>query len=96
MNSVNATQFIRTSKTCLAILLLVSLILIAQNASKMVYSIGILLLILTVLLTFTFNNIPENSSFSGVVKGLIFTWIITGGVVWISVVSAPVLTTLGR
>lgn len=91
-----ATRFIRATKTGLAILLLASLVLIAQRASQLVYDIGVLLAIVTVLLGFTFNNLPEESSFAGIVKGLIMTWIITGGVVGISIVGAPFLTMLGR
>lgn len=91
-----APRFIRNTRTVLAVLLLASLVLIAQRASQFVYTVGVLLTIVTVLLGFTFNNLPEETSFAGIVKGLIITWIITGGVVGISIVSAPLLTTLGR
>lgn len=92
----SARRFIKTTKTCLAVLLLVSLVLIGQHASQLVYAIGILLLIATVALTFTFNNLPENMSFVGIVKGLVVTWVIIAGVVWISVLAAPFLTSLGN
>lgn len=91
-----ASRFIKTTKTCLAILLLASLVLIAQRSSRLVYDTGILLVIVTVLLGFTFNNLPEDSNFAGIVKGLIVTWVITGAVVGISIFSAPFLTMLGR
>lgn len=91
-----ASRLIKATKTCLAILLLASLVLIAQRASQLVYDIGVLLAMVTVLLGFTFNNLPEESSFAGIVKGLIITWLITGGVVGISILSAPLLTMLGR
>ena len=91
-----ASRFIKTTRTCLAIMLLASLVLIAQRYSQFVYDIGILLVIATVLLGFTFNNLPDESSFAGIVKGLLITWIITGAVVGISIYSAPLLTMLGR
>lgn len=91
-----AKWFIKNAKSFLAILLLLSLVLIGQNASFIVYKIGILMIIAVVILEFTFNNISEDSSFYGIFKGLVITWIITGGLVGISILIAPVLTSLGR
>lgn len=92
----SARRFIKRTQTCLAVLLLLSLVLIGQRASQSVYAIGLMLLIFTVLLVFTFNNIPEDTTPAGIVKGLIATWVITAGVVWVSVLAAPILTALGR
>lgn len=92
----SAARFIRSVRTMLALLLFVSLVLIAQQASQLVYDIGILLVMATVLLGFTFNNIPDDASYAGIVKALIITWVIVGCVVGISIESAPFLIMLGR
>lgn len=95
-SAASASRFIKAVRTGLAILLFVSLVLIAQQSSQLVYNIGILLVMVTVLLGFTFNNIPDESSAFGVVKALVITWVIVGCVVGISIESAPFLIMLGR
>ncbi|TAM86372.1 MAG: hypothetical protein EPN41_10055 [Candidimonas sp.] len=80
----------------LAVLLLLSLALIGQRGSVDLFKGGVLLVIITVLLGFTFNNIRENSNTRQVIVALLITWLITAAVVAISIVIAPLLTTLGR
>lgn len=80
----------------LAISLLVSFILIGQGSGIRLFGIGVIWAIVTVFLGFAFNNVPERSSFKGVIYALAFTFIVTGFVVWLGIVIAPVLATLGR
>jgi hypothetical protein len=84
------------TRAVLAVSLLVSFVLIGQDSSITLFGIGILLALATVLLGFAFNNVPRRVSVKGAIYALLATIIITGLLVWVSIVIAPVLATLGR
>lgn len=80
----------------LAASLLISFVLIGQGSGIRLFGIGVIWAMVTVFLGFAFNNVPERSSVKGVMYALIFTTVITGLIVWLGIVIAPVLATLGR
>jgi lipopolysaccharide export LptBFGC system permease protein LptF len=83
------------ARSVLAVLLLVGLVLIGQKVSSRLYTFGILLTVVVVVLGFTFNNIGEDRSGRQVVVPLLATWVIVAVIFGLAFVLAPVLTRLG-
>lgn len=75
----------------LIIVMFVSLAFIAQQWTKMLYQIGLPLLMLAAFLQIAFGNIPPNTGFKKSMVMLAITWLITGALFVISVKLAPTL-----
>lgn len=83
------------ARSVLAVLLLVGLVLIGQKVSSRLYTFGILLTVVVVVLGFTFNNIGEDRLGRQVIVPLLATWVIVAVIFGLAFVLAPVLTRLG-
>ncbi len=77
-------------------LLLVGLVLIAQQWNRDVYRVGMLLLIGTTLIQMTFGNIPPQATLAQTAKYLLIGFAILGSVVAISILLVPTLLQIGR
>jgi len=90
------TPFAALLQTILIGLLLLSLVLIAQQWSKDLYKIGLVMLIVTALVQIPFGNVPPDSKFGPSMKFLVIGVAILAGVFAISIALVPTLLTLGR
>ncbi|MCC6801860.1 MAG: hypothetical protein IT319_03160 [Anaerolineae bacterium] len=88
--------FASVAKGALIILLLFSFVLIAQNANKSVYQLGLLLLVFFTLLQIVFGNIPSTANFRQTLVYLLVGAVIIVALVVFSVAIAPSLIHLGR
>jgi L-lactate permease len=77
-------------------LLLLSMILIAQQFDRGVYRVGMLLLIGTTLIQMTFGNIPPQANVKQTMKYLLIGFAILGSVVAASILLVPTLLQIGR
>ena len=76
--------------------MVVGFLLIAQGASKMLYQIGLPLLMLAALFQIAFGNIPPRANFATSMKLLAVTWVIVAAVFGLGILLAPYLIDLGR
>lgn len=88
--------FASIAKGVLIILILICFVLIAQQASKQIYQIGLLLFIIFTLFQVAFGNIPSSSNFKQTVLYLGIAAVIIVGLVLLSIQIAPTLIHLGR
>lgn len=88
--------FASIAKGVLIVLILISFVLIAQQVSKPVYQIGLLLLIGFTLIQVAFGNIPASATFKQSVLYLGIAAVIIVGLVLFSIAIAPTLIHLGR
>jgi hypothetical protein len=88
--------FASFAKAALIVLLLFSFVLIAQQASKAIYQIGLLLLIVFTLLQIAFGNIPSTATFKQSALYLVIAAVIIGALVIFAIALAPSLVSLGR
>jgi hypothetical protein len=88
--------FASFAKAALILLLLFSFVLIAQQGSKQIYQIGLLLLIIFTLLQVAFGNIPASANFKQSMLYLGIAALIIGGLVIFAIAIAPTLVNLGR
>ena len=88
--------FASLAKGALILLLLFSFVLIAQNANKSIYQLGLLLLIVFALLQIAFGNIPSTATFKQTVLYLLIAAMIITSLVLFSIAIAPSLIHLGR
>lgn len=77
-------------------LLLVGMLLIAQQWSRDVYRIGMLILIGTTLVQMIFGNIPPQANLARTLKYLLIGFVILGSVVAFSIQIVPSLLQIGR
>ena len=75
----------------LIVVLLVGLVLIAQQASVTLYKIGLPLLVVSAFLQIAFGNIPPRARFGRSMAMLALTWAIVAALFYISVQLAPTL-----
>lgn len=75
----------------LIIVMFLSLALIAQQWNKLLYQVGLPLLMLAAFLQIAFGNIPPNTGFKKSMVMLAITWLITGALFYVSVKLAPTL-----
>lgn len=88
--------FASVAKAVLIILLLFSFVLIAQNSSRSIYQLGLLLLIFFTLLQIAFGNIPSTANFRQTMLYLVIAAVIIVALVLFSIAIAPSLIHLGR
>lgn len=88
--------FASIAKGVLIILILISFVLIAQQGSKQIYQLGLLLLIIFTLIQVAFGNIPSSATFKQTVLYLGIAAVIIVGLVLLSIQLAPTLIHLGR
>lgn len=88
--------FASVAKGALIILLLFTFVLIAQNANKSIYQLGLLLLIFFTLLQIAFGNIPSTATFRQTLLYLLIAAVIITALVLLSIAIAPSLIHLGR
>jgi FtsH-binding integral membrane protein len=77
-------------------LLICSFILITQNFNRSVYQWGVLLLIVSTLFQIVFSNIPPSTGFVRSLIYLVFSAILIGGIVALSISLVPFLLDLGK
>jgi len=88
--------FATVMKAVLVVLLVVSLLLIAQQFSRRIYQIGLILLGASALTQIGFGNIPPNSNFTESMKYLILSYIIVGAMFGLGIILTPTLIGLAR
>lgn len=90
------TPFAARMQTILIGLLLLGMVLIAQQSNRDIYRAGMLLLIGATLIQIPFGNIPPESSFGQSMKYLAIGLAILAAVFGISILIVPYLLQLGR
>lgn len=89
-------NFAEVLHAILIILMLLSFVLIAQQASKTLYQIGFIVLIVSTFIQIVFGNVPPTANFKqsmkllGIGLAIVFTIFILG------IILAPHLVNLGR
>lgn len=74
----------------------VGFVLIAQQQAKLLYQIGLPVLVVAAFLQIAFGNIPPTSNFRKSMILLGVTWLIVAAVFVLGIVLAPYLIQLGR
>ena len=90
------TPFAARLQTILIGLLLLGLVLIAQQWSRDLYRVGLVMLIVTALVQIPFGNVPPESKFGPSMKFLAIGLAILAAVFAVSIVLIPTLLKLGR
>jgi hypothetical protein len=80
----------------LILVMVVGFGLIAQQANKQLYKIGLPLLVVAAFLQIAFGNIPPSAGFAKSMKLLVLTWVIVAGVFALGVWLAPDLIDASR
>jgi hypothetical protein len=92
----NTRPFASRMQTALIVLLLLSLLLIAQQGSITLYHLGLILLVGTTFVQIGFGNIPPTASFGRSMRLLLLSLIILAIVFGVGILLAPYLVNLGR
>lgn len=92
---MTSSRIVTRTRSVLAVLMIVSLVLIGQKLSVTLYAAGVLLAVVVVVLGFTFNNIDEEHSAREVLAPLLATWAIVAVIFGLAYFLAPVLTKIG-
>lgn len=90
------TPFAARLQTILVGLLLLGMVLIAQQSNRDIYTAGMLLLIGATLIQIPFGNVPPESNFGQSMKFLAIGLAILATVFGISIMIVPYLLQLGR
>ena len=88
--------FASIAQLLLVLLLLLSIILIGQQASFAGYKIGLILLVVTTISQIAFGNIPPFAHFGRSMRLYAIFVISTAALFGISILVAPLLVNLGR
>ena len=80
----------------LIVLLVISLLLIAQQISMSIYQIGLILLGVSTITQIGFGNVPPDSDFPTSMKYLILSYVIVGSVFVLGILLVPTLLGLAR
>ena len=80
----------------LIVVMVAALALIAQQASKPLYQIGLPVLVIAAFLQIAFGNIPPAAGFWRSLKLLALTWLIVAGVFALGIKLAPTLIAASR
>lgn len=80
----------------LIVLLVISLLLIAQQISMSIYQIGLILLGVSAITQIGFGNVPPDSDFPTSMKYLILSYVIVGSVFVLGILLVPTLLGLAR
>jgi hypothetical protein len=92
----NRKPFATVMQAILIGLLIVSLVLIAQQYSQGVYKLGLILLVVTTIIQIGFGNIPPNASFGRSMKLLALSLAIIAFVFGLGILLVPSLIQLAR
>lgn len=87
--------FAARTQAILIVVMLVGFVLIAQQASKTLYQIGLPLLVLAAFTQIAFGNIPPTAGGGRSLALLALTWVIVAAVFGLGIVLAPTLIGLG-
>lgn len=82
-------------RAVLAVALIVALVLIGQRITLGLYTVGLLLILVVVVLTFTFNNVSEDRPARRLLAPLLLTWAIVAVIFVAGYFLAPVLAQIG-
>jgi len=88
--------FAARTQGILIVVMLVGFVLIAQQASKTLYQIGLPLLVVAAFLQVAFGNIPPSAGARRSLALLGLTWLIVAAIFGLGIVLAPTLIGLGR
>ena len=88
--------FATMMQAALIVLLVLSLLLIAQQISMQVYQIGLILLGVAAITQIGFGNVPPDSDFVTSIKYLILSYTIVGLAFVLGILLAPTLIRLAR
>ncbi|MER3438139.1 MAG: hypothetical protein C4346_11430 [Chloroflexota bacterium] len=80
----------------LIVVMVAALALIAQQASKPLYQVGLPVLVIAAFLQIAFGNIPPSAGFWRSLKLLVLTWLIVAGVFALGIQLAPTLIAASR
>ena len=89
-------NFAEVLHAILIILMLLSFVLIAQQASKTLYQIGFIVLIVSTFIQIVFGNVPPTANFKQSMKLLGIGLSIVAAVFILGIILAPHLANLGR
>jgi hypothetical protein len=92
----NRRPFAMVMQSILIGLLIVSLVLIAQQYSQAIYQLGLILLVATTIVQIGFGNVPPNASFGKSMKLLALFLAIIAFVFGLGIVLVPTLLRLAR
>jgi uncharacterized membrane protein YccC len=95
-NSKRARPIAGRIQLILILLLPVSLVLIAQQANRDLYRVGVLSLIVLTLFQIAFGNIPARYDWKRTLLSVIIAAAIIGGIVFLSINLVPTLIRIGR
>jgi len=88
--------FAARTQGVLIVVMLVSLVLIAQQFSKTLYQIGLPVLMVAAFMQIAFGNIPPTAGRQKSLMLLGMTWLIVAAVFGLGILLAPTLISLGR
>jgi hypothetical protein len=92
----NRKPFATVMQSILIGLLIVSLVLIAQQYSQAIYQFGLILLVVTTIIQIGFGNVPPSASFGKSMKLLALFLAIIAFVFGLGIVLVPTLLRLAR
>ncbi|RKX96005.1 MAG: hypothetical protein DRP84_02370 [Spirochaetes bacterium] len=82
--------FASIMQTVVILMLLLSMILVAQQISIKIYKFGLIMLIISVILQIGFGNIPPTANFTKSIKLLLIIFAIIISVFLLGIILAPV------
>ncbi len=91
-----STPFAARFQLILIIMLLVSLVLIAQQFSKDVYKVGLVLLVITTIFQIGASNVPSTANAKQTARIMAIAFAIVIVVFVVSIILTPYLINLGR
>lgn len=88
--------FATVLQAVLIMLLVINLVLIAQQFSMVIYQIGLIVLGVSTITQIGFGNVSPRSNFAQSIKYLILTYVIVGGVFVLGILLVPTFLSLIR
>jgi membrane protease YdiL (CAAX protease family) len=96
MNPSTKTPFASRFQSVMIVLLIISLALIAQQFSKTVYQIGIVMLIVSTFLQIGASNIDPNADFKGSMKVMGIAMLIIAVIFTAGIYLVPIFLHIGK
>ena len=96
MQKLREKNFAEVLHAVLIILMLLSFLLITQQASKTLYQIGFIVLIMSTFVQIVFGNVPPTANFRQSMKLLGIGLAIVLTIFILGIIAAPHLVNLGR
>jgi len=96
MKGKAGTPFAASLQLVLVLVMLGSFFLIAQQWSKLVYQIGLLLLVASALVQVVFGNVAPEAGFARSMKQLALGLVVVAAVFGLGIALTPLLVKLGR